>query len=121
MQSSRVRIFSLIIAIAALALLFGIWTQYNFGSKSKSSALALNSGTLLSQPRALQNFHLINDHNKPFTNDNFKNHWSFVFFGFTNCPQLCPTTLSTLNQIYKNLQQVHLQSMPQVVFISVDP
>lgn len=120
-KSSKTRIFILIIVIAILALLFGMWTHYNFGNKNKSQTLILNSTTLLPQPRPIQDFHLINDHNRPFTNNDFKNHWSFVFFGFTNCPQLCPTTLSVLNQMYKNLQQAHLQSMPQIVFISVDP
>lgn len=120
-KSSTFHIYSLIVAIAVLALLFGIWTQHNLSVKNKPRVLTLSSATLLPQPRLLNNFRLISDNNKIFTNDNLKNHWSFVFFGFTNCPQLCPTALATLNRVYKNLHQAHLQLVPQIVFISVDP
>lgn len=44
--------------------------------------------------------------------------WSLVFFGYTQCPDVCPTTLSMLTQA---LAQVEASRWPLVLFISVDP
>lgn len=56
-----------------------------------------------------------------FTNDNLKGHWTLLFFGFTHCPGLCPTTMAQLSAAYKVLATGKYQPMPQVVFVSVDP
>lgn len=110
------------VVIAVIALLFGMWFQYNIGNKKNHSvSLNLASATVLPQPRALSAFQLTDDTKKTFTNSNFANHWSLLFFGFTHCPELCPTTLSVLNQSYQILQTMHQKPMPQVIFISVDP
>ncbi len=45
--------------------------------------------------------------------------WSLMFFGFTNCPDICPTTLTLMAQVEKALSD--LPSPPQIVFVSVDP
>ncbi len=121
--STQRQILFVLIAVAVLALLFGMWSRHNLTDMPKKSAqpLTLNSGTLFPEPRILSPFKLTASDGQPFTNDSFKGHWSLVFFGFTNCPDLCPTTLSVLNQTYKSLQTAQQDPMPQVVFISVDP
>ena len=58
---------------------------------------------------------------QPFTNDNLKGQWTLLFFGFTNCPALCPTTMAQLANAYQTLQQQNFTPMPQVVFVSIDP
>lgn len=117
----RNRIFMLSLAIAFLALLFGLWTHYNFGAPKEATTLTLTNGTVFPQPRALSTFTLTDMNGKPFTQANLKGHWSLIFFGFTHCPMLCPTTLATLNEVYQKLQADQQQPMPQIVFISVDP
>lgn len=109
-----------IICFAILALLFGLWAYHNLGANEEQKT-TLVSATLFDQPRVLANFTLVDDHKKPFTMDQLKGHWNMVFFGFTHCPDLCPTTLATLNQAYNSLQAQGQITMPQVVFISVDP
>lgn len=45
-----------------------------------------------------------------------------IFFGFTNCEMVCPTTMVELSKMYKKLQQDLPENLlPLVVFISVDP
>lgn len=70
----------------------------------------------------LKTFTLIDHNEQVFTKTNLKNKWSFIFFGYTNCPDICPTTLFTLKQINKTLKK-HPQatSNMQVIFVSVDP
>jgi protein SCO1/2 len=67
-------------------------------------------------------FHFTDNHAKKFTNENLKGHWSLLFFGFTNCGFVCPTTLTELNKMYLQLQKDLPENLlPQIVFISVDP
>lgn len=44
-----------------------------------------------------------------------------MFFGFTTCPDICPTTLALLARVEKSLSDLPTQTRPQVVLVSVDP
>lgn len=55
-----------------------------------------------------------------FSNDQLKDKWSLVFFGYGSCPDVCPTELYNLNNVAKQMTEAG-KVMPQVVFISVDP
>jgi protein SCO1/2 len=51
------------------------------------------------------------------TNADLKGAWSLLFFGYTHCPDVCPTTLATLKQV-----EAQLAGTPvKVIFVSVDP
>ncbi len=118
-SKSHVQRQFMIASIAILAFLFGLWFHYNTQANKVSAELL--SATELSQPRVITPFLLTDDKNRPFTLENFKGQWSLLFFGFTNCPDLCPTTLASLNQSYKKLAALGQKPLPQIVFISVDP
>jgi len=82
----------------------------------------LKQGTLLPSAKAIADFQLTDQHDKPFTRNNLTGKWSFAFFGYTHCPDVCPTALSMLAQVMKKLEQNdNLDTKPQVVFVSVDP
>ena len=70
----------------------------------------------------LKPFLLTDKNQHAFTTENLKGKWSFVFFGYTHCPDICPTTLVTLKHINKALEK-HPQAKSdfQVIFVSVDP
>jgi len=71
-----------------------------------------------SPPRVLPDFNLISQNGAPFTDKELEGKWSLVFFGYTNCPDVCPTTLGTLDRVSRQ------QDMPtdtQYLFVSVDP
>jgi protein SCO1/2 len=71
----------------------------------------------LPRPRTLAEFHLQDLSGRDFSPDNLRGHATLLFFGFTNCPDVCPTTLATLAQIQSR------SPLPgsQVVFVSIDP
>ncbi len=119
----RRQLLFILIAIAVLALCFGVWSQHNLAAqKQGNTSLVLESATVFHSPRIINPFQLTDNQDRPFTLANMQGKWSLVFFGFTNCPELCPTTLSTLNQVYLLMQkEANLKTLPQVVFISVDP
>lgn len=82
--------------------------------------LELASGTLLSPARALADFSLIDNQGHSFGVQNLRGHWSLMFFGYTNCPDYCPTTLTTLAALEKQLRAAGSVAAPQVIFVSVD-
>lgn len=71
----------------------------------------------LPTPVALTDFALSNQDGNSVTKNDFTDKWSLVFFGFTYCPDVCPTTLAEMNRIAKNVERDNFQ----VVMISVDP
>jgi protein SCO1/2 len=80
----------------------------------------LASGTLLAPARPLADFSLIDNQGRPFGPANLRGHWSLMFFGYTQCPDFCPATLTTLAAVEKRLRTAKAVEPPQVVFVSVD-
>ncbi len=100
-------------AAALCAALAGFWVARHL----ESPAPELTSGTWLAQRRVLPDFALTDDVGRPLTLRELRGRPTLVFFGFTNCPDVCPTTLARLAQTAK------AAALPQlrVLFISVDP
>lgn len=65
---------------------------------------------------------LIDHNNKPINFEKFKNNWTFVFFGFTNCPDVCPATISQLVQVKNGIKKSdQFTDDFKIFFVSVDP
>jgi len=79
-------------------------------------------GVLRPEARELTAFTLTDQNDQAFELDRFAGGWSFVFFGYTYCPDICPTTLATLVSVFNQLEK---QEEPveglNTFFISVDP
>ena len=78
---------------------------------------------ILPRPRDLAPIKLLDHTGAPFTNDRLMNVWTFVFFGFTNCPDICPTSMAVLGQVERALQQEDPQLANQFagLLVTVDP
>ena len=74
---------------------------------------------LFPQGKAFSGFQLTSKEGQHWQADDFKGNYSLVFFGFTNCPDICPTTLLDMQKIDKKLTDQGLQK-PRFVFVSVD-
>lgn len=78
--------------------------------------------TVLPGSIPLQEFTLLDQHGAAFTRDSFIGSWSLVFFGFTNCPDICPITLQQLAHARRRMaEEIADASLPSIVFVSVDP
>lgn len=82
--------------------------------------MKLNGAYMLDTPRKIGEFNLIDQNENPFTKDRFEGVWTLVFFGFTNCPDVCPTTMAFLNQLVQSLEGTEAEDT-RVVMVSVDP
>ncbi|MGD8408013.1 MAG: SCO family protein [Thiohalophilus sp.] len=110
-----------IIALVALGGVgLGIWlSQHYLSGKSLPREL---EATVLEQPRELNPFTLHDASNQPFNLDRLKGHWSFLFFGYTNCPDVCPTTLNVMQGVWQKLPtRPGDAQQPKMYFVSVDP
>lgn len=56
----------------------------------------------------------------PISLSQFRNQWVLVYFGYTFCPDICPTNLGNLSLAYRRLSEAQ-QNQVQILFISVDP
>ena len=67
----------------------------------------------------LKNINLIDHNGIEFNKASLNEKPSLLFFGFTHCPEICPTTLSQLSEITENLQNPI--DLTNIVFITLDP
>jgi protein SCO1 len=88
--------------------------------RHSASAVELTTGTYLPRARELPDFSLIDQQGRVFGSANLRGHWSLLFFGYTNCADFCPTTLTTLAAVQKRLRAAKAPVLPQVIFVSVD-
>ena len=74
-------------------------------------------------PEKAPSFNLTDQHGIPFSQDQLLGKWTIMFFGYTHCPDFCPTTLTALNSAFHRLESENAQlaTDTQVVFVSVDP
>ncbi|WP_251358838.1 SCO family protein [Kangiella sp. TOML190] len=103
----------LLVALVALGLGFA-------GYKAFMAPKPLQLINTFPKLNPLAPFNAQNHRAESVTEKDFIGHWSIVFFGFTTCPDICPTTMMDMNQVQKGLDQ-KFQQDTQFVFISVDP
>ncbi len=102
-------------AVVALGLIVGIWKESYHQSNEVPT---LYTGTTLPATKPFPSFSLTDDHNRVVDQTLFTHHWSLVFFGYTQCPELCPKTLSLMSEVK---QIVGLQAPFNMFIISINP
>lgn len=90
---------------------------YMVSRQLSRNALVLQGGTVLPAPRPVAAFALTDHTGAPFGNAQLAGQPSLVFFGFTHCPDVCPTTLALMAQLRR---EPALQSL-RLLFVTVDP
>lgn len=106
------KLLYVIVAIAAGAVGFFVFQKATVLPKPEHALY-------YQQAREIKPFQLTDHHNQTFTKENLANKWSWVFFGYTSCPDVCPTTLQELNFVYDDLKAINKET--QVLLVSVDP
>ena len=106
------------LAVAGLVVLAAVLGVLVTVHRQQQEAQPGIPGLLWPEPKALAPFAVVSHENNPFTLADLQGKWSFLFFGFTHCPDICPVTLAVMDNVHRQLQQV--QDV-QTVFVSVDP
>lgn len=109
----------LLFAGACLAIAAALATVTVIVVTGRERAEAVAEGTAEGQPAVGGPFQLVNQDGQAVDQTMLDGKWSLVFFGFTYCPDFCPTTLTSL-EATRRLLGADAGNL-QIVFVSVDP
>jgi protein SCO1 len=112
---NRHTVFALAAALALVAAIAVAATYALLPDRSDTAApIVAASATPAGGP-----FSLVDGTGAIITDQTFRGRWELVFFGYTYCPDLCPTTLSTIADALHELGPLAAQIQP--IFVTVDP
>lgn len=109
-----------VLLAATLAFAWVLWSA----REPARDQLALASPAIgtLAAPKPLGDFTLKDDADRVFDLASLRGKWTFLFFGFISCPDICPTTMVSLARVRERLVEMGVPPAElQFVFVSVDP
>ncbi|MEK9749519.1 MAG: SCO family protein [Pseudomonadales bacterium] len=109
---------TLIWIFAFIAMVLGlVFSTYMHRDRTLSVEEAASLGYIqFERPREVKGLQMMNQDGGVVDESAFKGRWTWVYFGFTYCPDICPTTLAMLAKALEGLDEP-----PDVVLVSVDP
>ena len=119
-MSDKSRLKISYVVLAGVAMVLGVWLGSQQDQATPRHQAEKIQGVILPVAKTLRPFQLRDHHDQLFTEARIKGHWSLVFVGYTQCPDVCPAALSVLKQVHLLMTEQHLL-VPQVVFLSIDP
>ncbi len=108
-----------VIVCVALGAGVGVYTSKYY--QTSASAKPEIPGLMWPNPKALTSFSMMTQNSTPFGLEQLQGKWSFLFFGFTHCPDICPITLTVMKEAYMKLLGRNAAADVQMIFVSVDP
>jgi protein SCO1/2 len=107
---------ALIAALAGLALAAAGWTAWRLLERpAPDKADIVDSGL----PAVGGPFALVDHRGQPVTDEDFRGGWILVYFGYTYCPDICPTGLFNMAQALDDLGPAADDIRP--IFVTIDP
>ncbi len=111
------RLLLVIVAVAATGLGVASWLLLD----ARPATPPEIGGYVLARPRALPAVALVDEHGERFEPRAFAGHWSFLYFGYTYCPDVCPLTLVELAALKQLLAAELPDERTEYFLVSVDP
>ncbi|MCH2192272.1 MAG: SCO family protein [Gammaproteobacteria bacterium] len=109
----------LFLAVMVVAVAMGIYLQQQTTATRQESNY--ENLIILPKTRSLGDVNFIANDGSKFDENRLKGKWTILFFAFTNCPDICPSTLHTLGQVKQELDSKKLWGAFQLAMITVDP
>ena len=109
------------VILVFITLVLSLFMHKMFSPRVMSNdELRANGAIVFENPRIVKDFDLIDHNNKAFSLNNLQDTWTLIYFGFTHCPDICPTTLADLSRVYGSLKE-DIRKQTQIVLVSADP
>lgn len=108
-------------AISISLTVFAALCAINIYPLFNSGALPKIQGVIIPNALELSEFTLIDHNNKPFTRSSLQGNWYLLSYGYTDCPDICPTTLSIMSRVERRLQKSGKFDDLQMLFYTIDP
>ncbi|MGB0669091.1 MAG: SCO family protein [Porticoccaceae bacterium] len=119
-QQAGIRNTIIIVLAFILLVVYGFVWRMSQPVIMDDEQLRVNGAIVLDKPRIFSDFELIDHRGETFNIARMQDFWTIVFFGFTHCPDICPTTLAVLNDMYSKMKDSEKEQL-QIVMISLDP
>ncbi|MDA3870694.1 MAG: SCO family protein [Gammaproteobacteria bacterium] len=122
-KTTAPRAIYLVVAAVLILATLSQWLFLKYGN-SRDDTPYMDDGisaTILYDATPIIDFELSDHNGAAFSRENLIGKWSFLSFGYTHCPDICPTTLKTLNHVDEILRENNSSIIPQTVFITLDP
>lgn len=119
-QGRGIRLTVAVILVFICVVIAGFVYRIGLPRIMSDAELKVNGTYVLETPREIGAFSLIDHRGEAFGPERFEGRWSLVFFGFTHCPDICPTTMSFLNRFVTELEGSEASDI-QVIMVTVDP
>lgn len=119
-QSRNIKLTVAAVLVFITVIVAGFVYRIQLPRVMTNAEMQANGLYLLQTPRNFGELNLIDHHGEPFTRARLEGKWSLVFFGFTYCPDICPTTMAFLNRFMGALEGTEAEDT-QVVMVTVDP
>ncbi len=116
-MSKRNIIFILLILFS----ITGIFTYFQSLPSLLEKKPSLITGKILVRPMEIDNFELIDQNNEAFNKKSLEGGWTVLFFGYTNCPDVCPTTIYKLAEIKNGIKEDLPSANFNSVLVTLDP
>ena len=118
MVMSRRNIIFVFLVLFGMSVLFAYFQSLPSLLQKKPTLL---TGKILTRPMELDNFELIDQNNQTFNSESLKGNWTILFFGYTNCPDVCPTTIYKLAEVKNDVNQNLPSKNFNTVLVTLDP
>ncbi len=115
---SRRNIIFVFLILFGMSVLFAYFQSLPSLLQKKPTLL---TGKILTRPIELDNFELIDQNNQTFNSESLKGNWTILFFGYTNCPDVCPTTIYKLAEVKNDVNQNLPSKNFNTVLVTLDP
>ena len=119
-QSRNIKITVAAILVFITVIVGGFVYRIQQPRVMTATEMKVNGLYLLETPRNFGEINLVDHHDEAFTRDRLEGGWTLVFFGFTHCPDICPTTMAFLDKFMGELEGTEVEDT-QVVLVTVDP
>ena len=119
-QSRNIKLTVAVLLVVIAVIVGGFVHRVSLPRVMTEQEMRINGLYLFETPRDIGDFALIDHHGQAFDPASLEGQWSLIFFGFTHCPDICPTTMAFLNEFVTSLEGTEADNT-RVVMLSVDP
>ena len=113
------RLTLLTLLVGAVAIVIGVKAYLRLPRPDQRPQIP---GLLWPTYKEITPFALVDQHGQPFDLNRLRNRWTFLFFGYSYCPDVCPVTLTVMNNVSQLLKKsLGVSEDIQFAFVSIDP
>lgn len=108
-----------LVGLLSLAVFVG-WGLSKYQAR-QTAVIQTEVATVLQPGKSLGHFRLESTLGKSFTEQSFIGHWTVLFFGYAQCPKICPQALTLISEVWRSYSEGRPHPNAQFVFASLNP